>query len=118
MALQPFHVAGLEAGTARVLKRLVETGNGAERKEHLGDEIREICAALLDGVWSIVDPVLLDLGSVPFDEQAGAWHTEGMAPSQIDLIFLGFLFDRKQVQSENDQLFLPGLDSPYCRTQW
>ena len=44
LALQPFHVGGLEAGTARVLQRLVEPGG--QRKANLGEEVREICTAL------------------------------------------------------------------------
>ena len=48
-ALRPRHVGGLEAGTARVLQRLVQDGIATElRKEEaeLAEEIRKICAAL------------------------------------------------------------------------
>ena len=47
-ALRPCHVGGLEAGTARVLQRLVDGGATELREEEaeLAEEIRKICAAL------------------------------------------------------------------------
>ena len=47
VALQPYHVGGVEEGTARVLSRLVETGaDSILARLKLGDAVREICAAL------------------------------------------------------------------------
>ena len=42
--LRPFHVGGLEAGTARILQRLVEPDTPA-RKSSMSETVREICAA-------------------------------------------------------------------------
>ena len=49
-ALRPYHVAGLEAGTARVLQRLVDSAGEGSFRPDLAVQIRDICAALRPGV--------------------------------------------------------------------
>ena len=43
-ALRPFHVGGLETGTARVLQRLVAQTAATLAKAPMSDTVRQICA--------------------------------------------------------------------------